>query len=152
MSQPIELASAGTLQRVLIRTHWIQLGSTLLSKKKKKKNRPVWKCFLQSSVLQKQQQFHLIQCRAKKIRQKRSSWSFQQLQGLVLLRPNPLLHWIKPWAFTKHGGVNVYSEEVEPALKADTVGQSKLKACWRRTMRRKMIINHNFKAKDLSTR
>lgn len=51
MSQPIELASAKTLQRVLIRTHRMKLGSTILSKKGFSVTPRV---FLQSSVLQKQ--------------------------------------------------------------------------------------------------
>lgn len=51
MSQPIELASAKTLQRVLIRTHRTKLGSTILSKKGFSVTPRV---FLQSSVLQKQ--------------------------------------------------------------------------------------------------
>lgn len=51
MSQPIELASAKTLQRVLIRTHRMKLGSTILSKKGFSVTPSV---FLQSSVLQKQ--------------------------------------------------------------------------------------------------
>lgn len=51
MSQSIELASAKTLQRVLIRTHRMKVGSTILSKKGFSVTQRV---FLQSNVLQKQ--------------------------------------------------------------------------------------------------
>lgn len=70
MSQPIELASAGTLQRVLIRTHWIQLGSTLLRKKKKEKeeewNRRGEMLFCRAAFC-KNSMFHASQCQGGKL-------------------------------------------------------------------------------------